>query len=63
MTRFAAALPPEVGVPFANRVDAETDRLWKAAGNERTGNPRSFYAAQAFTRMIDGAGKGKSPRR
>ena len=31
MVRVSAALTPEVGIPFVNRWDAETDRLWRAA--------------------------------
>src|SRR5581483_5316768 len=27
-TRYEGELPPEYGVPFANQLDAETDRLW-----------------------------------
>ena len=26
---FTGELPPEIGIPIVNRVDAETDRLWK----------------------------------
>jgi hypothetical protein len=59
MTRFGGALPPEVGVPFVNRVDAEADRLWRAAGTDRNGRSRSFYAAQAFGRMVNGIGEGR----
>lgn len=29
--RYEGELPPEYGVPFANRLDAETDRLWLKA--------------------------------
>jgi hypothetical protein len=28
---YAGELPPEIGIPFANRLDAETDRLWLRA--------------------------------
>ena len=28
---FQGEFPPEVGVPFIQRLDAETDRLWRAA--------------------------------
>jgi hypothetical protein len=31
---FAGELPPEVGVPFVNRLDAVTDRLWRAASRD-----------------------------
>src|SRR5207302_3095853 len=28
---YAGELPPEIGIPFINRLDAETDRLWLKA--------------------------------
>jgi hypothetical protein len=28
---YAGELPPEIGIPFVNRLDAETDRLWLKA--------------------------------
>ena len=37
MIRFRGALPPSVGVSFVNRLDAETDREWRAA---KRGPPR-----------------------
>ena len=42
MTCFRGALPPEVGVPFAKRMDAETDRVWRAA---RARKPRGHTGA------------------
>jgi hypothetical protein len=29
MVAFAGELPPEIGIPIVNRIDAETDRLWR----------------------------------
>ena len=40
MVAFAGELPPEFGIPIANRIDAETDRLWRQAkrdANSATG--------------------------
>jgi hypothetical protein len=60
MVAFAGALPPEVGVPFVNRLDAETDRLRRQA--KREGNPegRDAYAADALMRLASGTGQGKA---
>ena len=73
MVAFAGELPPEIGVPIVNRIDAETDRLWRkvrregdyrlldqvdgAAGPVRPS--RSALAAQAFVRLVETGGKGK----
>ena len=68
---YAGELPPELGIPFQNILDAETDRLWlkahaegkRAAGQQPPELPRSALAAQAFVRMIQsGGGKGRSNR-
>lgn len=72
---FSGELPPELGIPFITRLDAETDRLWlkahrgakdgAAAVGERgeVAMRRSALAAQAFVQMIEnGGGKGKSTR-
>jgi uncharacterized protein DUF222 len=37
MVAFAGELPPEIGIPIANRFDAETDRLWRRAKGEANG--------------------------
>jgi hypothetical protein len=55
-------LPPEVGVPFANRLDAETDRLQRAARRRRSAEPREALAADAFVSMTKGGGKGRADR-
>ncbi len=60
MTRFRGALPPSVGVSFVNRLDAETDREWRAAKRAGRLESRAAHAADAFVRMLDGAGKGKA---
>src|SRR5262245_30676574 len=59
---FAGELPPELGIPFTNVLDAETDRLWLkahhdtkdqgASSPEKAQVRRSALAAQAFVRMM-----------
>ncbi len=55
-------LPPEVGVPFVNRLDAETDRVRRAARRDGSNEPREAHAADAFMTMTSGSGKGKAAR-
>ena len=62
MVRGAFALPPEVGVPMLNRLEAETDRIRKRARRERTDEPRPAQAADALVKMLDGTGRGKANR-
>jgi HNH endonuclease len=52
-----------VGIPFVNRLDAETDRVRRAAkrGGGET-EDRSAYAADAFARIVKGQGKGRAGR-
>lgn len=69
---FAGELPPEVGVPFVNRLEAETDRLWRKARRhgdleespaKETGRKeprRPALAADAFVGMIEDGGRGKA---
>jgi len=53
------ALPPEVGVPFINRLDRETDRIWRDA--QRAGAPltREQCAADALVSLSRGRGESK----
>lgn len=74
---FAGELPPELGTPIVNRIDAETDRLWRKARREISGEllddtgdhivgevrpQRAVLAAQAFVRLVETGGKGKARR-
>ena len=74
---YAGELPPEMGIPFKNVLDAETDRLWLKAyqdgkrhdgargdGSDRAKElSRAALAAKTFARMIvNGGGKGKTDR-
>jgi hypothetical protein len=62
MIAFNGALPPEVGLPFVNRLDAETDRLRRRAKGQGTVEARDAYAADALMRLAAGAGRGKAQR-
>ena len=57
MTCFRGALPPEVGVPFAKRMDVATDRLWRAARREGREATRVQCAADAFAQLVNGEGQ------
>ena len=60
MTCFTAALTPEVGVGFLNRLDAEADRLFRAGGQQLRSEPREARAADAFVALLQGKGKARS---
>ena len=62
LVRFCGALPPTVGIGIANRVEAEAGRRRRAAGP--AGREESFdaHAADALVQMLQGQGKGPSPR-
>ena len=58
---FAGQLPPELGVPFVNRLDTECDRVRReakkhAAATGEPLEPREAYAADAFARMVSTTG-------
>ncbi len=62
---ISGELPPEVGVPLLNRLEAGTDRLWRqaktaAAAGGPTLEAREAYAADALAAMVDGHGRGRS---
>jgi hypothetical protein len=54
---YAGELPPELGIPFINKLDAETDRLWlkahqdakqqQAAGQQELGGSATNFAANS----------------
>jgi hypothetical protein len=54
-------LPPEVGVAFVNRLDAETHRVRRAARREGSTEARDAHAADALVAMTSRAGK-RAPR-
>lgn len=60
MVGFAGALPPEIGLPFVNRLDAEADRVRRQARREGQQEGRDAHAADALMRLVAGAGKGKA---
>jgi hypothetical protein len=55
MVRYSGAMLPEHGVPAMNRLDAETDRIFRKANQEGRCEPREVYAAEAFAAMVKGA--------
>lgn len=48
------ALPPEVGVPFVHRLEAEAERAWRAGNRDSTPDQRR---ADALVTMIEGRGR------
>lgn len=65
MIRFRGALPPDTGISFVNRLDAQTDREWRTARREGRREARSVLAADAFVKLTStvGAPAGKSKPR
>jgi hypothetical protein len=57
---YAGELPPEIGIPFINRLDAETDRLWlqahQAAKQHNAAGQQDL--ADAATDSVDDIGFG-----
>ena len=62
MLHLHAALPPEVGLPFVHRLDAETDRIRREARRAGSTEPRDAHAADALVRMLEGNGRGRANR-
>ncbi|MBV8304342.1 MAG: DUF222 domain-containing protein, partial [Acidimicrobiia bacterium] len=60
MVQIRGGLLPEVGLPFCNRLDAETDRLRRQAKQEGRDEPRGAHAHDAFAAMVAGEGKPKA---
>ncbi len=60
MVGFRGELPPEVGLPFVNRLDAETDRLYRQAKRAGNHEHREAHAADALVQLAAGSGKGKA---
>lgn len=60
MVRFSGALPPETGIPFVNRVDAECDRVRRAARRAGSREGRVAHAADAFVALVNGNGMGRA---
>jgi hypothetical protein len=62
MVGFAGALPPEVGIPFVNRLEAEADRRYRQARREGAEVPREAAVADAFAALASGGGGGRAGR-
>ncbi|MFN2555494.1 MAG: hypothetical protein ABR592_01245 [Nitriliruptorales bacterium] len=55
-------LPPEVGAPLVNRIDAETDREYRRAWQQGGREPRGACAADALVKLLS-QGEGARPTR
>ncbi len=62
MVGFAGELPPEVGLPIMNRLDAETDQRCRQAKRDGQREGRDAHAADAFVQLASGSGRGKAHR-
>src|SRR5262249_45203486 len=58
VVRFRGALPPDTGMAFVNRLDAETDRQARAARREGRREARSVLAADAFVTLTAASAAG-----
>ena len=56
MVRGTFAFAPAFGVRFANRLDAEADRVWREARRSGLTPTRAQCAADAFERLFEGKG-------
>ena len=59
MVCFNGALPPETGIPVANRLEAEADRRYRQGRREGTLEPREAQVADAFAALVSGQGQGR----
>lgn len=55
-------LPPEIGAPLVNRIDTETDRIFRKAYKEGGREPRVAYAADALAAMLSSPSGSKPSR-
>jgi hypothetical protein len=62
MVRFRGALPPDTGIPFVNRIDAECDRGRRAARRERRQESQAALMADAFLALTDGSGPARKSK-
>jgi hypothetical protein len=62
MVCFTAALTPEIGLPFINRLEAETDRGHRQAHRKGNDESREAHAADAFAILVQGQGGGRAGR-
>jgi hypothetical protein len=60
MVGVAGELPPEVGLPFVNRLEAETDRLRRQTRRDGNREAREAHAADALLKLADGTGQARS---
>jgi hypothetical protein len=60
MVCVSGALPPEVGIPFVTRLDAETERARRAARRDGVEERWDAHAADGFAQLVAGAGRSRS---
>jgi Domain of unknown function (DUF222)/HNH endonuclease len=60
--RLAVAMEPELGVPIVNRLDAEAERLRRAAHRRGIDEPYHAYLADALVSLLGGQGRGRPIR-
>jgi hypothetical protein len=54
MINMAGALPPALGVSIVNRLEAETDRIRRAARSQGTDELRAAHMADALVKLLSG---------
>ncbi len=62
MIHISGSFTPDVGVRVVNRLDTETDRLFRSASREGNTEPRECLAADALVKLVMGDGEGKASR-
>ena len=60
--RAALTLTPDIGIPLVNRLDAEVDRLARAARRDGRAETRDALAADALAALASGAGRCRAGR-
>jgi len=56
------ALPPDVGLPIVNRLEAECDRIRRTVRRDGTEEPRAAHLADALLALLSGVGRGRARR-
>lgn len=62
MIHISGSFTPDVGVPVVNRIDSETDRLFRAATRDGNAESREALAADALAKIVLGEAGGNSTR-
>jgi hypothetical protein len=62
MVNIHLRLQPHLGTPIVNRAEAEADRQYRAAKRVGETEPFERHLADAYAKMLAGAGKGRTTR-